>query len=281
MSADFLSRMRQASHARVARARSLEPEAELLRRARALPKPPPLTLSGFDIIAELKLRSPAAGVLAATGFNRNAQVAAYARAGAAAVSVLTEPDEFKGDLEHLREAVAQLYGTGCPVMRKDFLTDPYQIIEARAAGAGGVLVIVGLVDDAALDALLGCAADLGLFVLLEAFTAEDLARIAALRSAAAGASKARAPVLVGINCRNLRDLSVDFARFAALAPHLPPHLPCVAESGIDGVASVRAVAALGFRLALVGSALMRNRDPATALAELLAAGRGAVTGGGA
>ena len=273
MSADFLSRMGESSRARVKRARSVEPEAALLSRAQATPKPPPLRLARFDVIAELKLRSPAAGVLAHAALDRRTQVEAYARGGAAAVSVLTEPDEFKGDLKHLHEAAAQLRGSACPVMRKDFLTDPYQVIEARAAGAGGVLVIVGLLDDAELDAVLACASELGLFVLLEAFTAEDLARIGALE-----VDTTRAPVLAGVNCRNLRDLSVDFARFTELAPRLPPHLPCVAESGIDSAASVEAIAALGFRLVLVGSALMRNPKPAAALAELVAAGRATVQG---
>jgi indole-3-glycerol phosphate synthase len=268
MSADFLSRMGDASRARARLARAREPETALLRRAQALPKPPPLRLASFDVIAELKLRSPAQGALAGTGFDRSAQVAAYARAGAAAVSVLTEPDEFHGCLEHLREAAEQLDNAACPVMRKDFVTDPYQVIEARAAGAGGVLLIAELLDDAELDALLACASELELFVLLEAFTVGDLERIGALRL-----DSARAPVLAGVNCRNLRDLSVDFGRFAELAPRLPAHLPCVAESGIEGAAHAREVAKLGYRLALVGAALMRRPDPGAALAEVLAAGR--------
>jgi indole-3-glycerol phosphate synthase len=268
MSADFLSRMVNASRARARRARAHEPEPALLKRAQAMPKPPPLRLGGFDVIAELKLRSPALGTLAPAEFDRRSQVQAYAHAGAAAVSVLTEPDEFKGDLAHLHEAASQLRGAACPVMRKDFLTDTYQVIEARAAGAGGVLVIVTLLDDAELDALLACASELGLFVLLEAFTADDLDRIGAL-----DLDSARAPVLAGVNCRNLRDLSVDFGRFATLAPRLPAHLPCVAESGIEGPAEAHKVAELGYKLVLVGSALMRNRDPEAAIAELLAAGR--------
>jgi indole-3-glycerol phosphate synthase len=260
--------MGSASRERARRARAHEPEPALLKRAQSMPKPPPLRLGGFDVIAELKLRSPAAGALAPAEFDRRSQVQAYAHAGAAAVSVLTEPDEFKGDLAHLREAAWQLHGSACPVMRKDFLTDAYQVIEARAAGAGGVLVIVALLDDAELDALLDCASELGLFVLLEAFTADDLDRIGAL-----DLDPARAPVLAGVNCRNLRDLSVDFGRFAELAPRLPVHLPCVAESGIESRAEAHKVAELGYKLVLVGSALMRNRDPEAAIAELLAAGR--------
>jgi indole-3-glycerol phosphate synthase len=273
MSADFLSRMGEASRARARLARAREPEAALLRRAQAMPKPPPLRLGSFDVIAELKLRSPAAGALATTDFDRSAQVAAYARAGAAAVSVLTEPDEFRGSLEHLSEAAEQLRGSACPVMRKDFVTDSYQVIEARAAGAGGVLLIVALLDDTELDALLACANELGLFVLLEAFTGDDLDRIGGRIL-----DSARAPVLAGVNCRNLRDLSVDFGRFAELAPRVPAHLPCVAESGIESAADARSIAELGYRLVLVGAALMRRPDPAAALAELLAAGR-AIRGG--
>jgi indole-3-glycerol phosphate synthase len=235
-----------------------------------MPKPPPLTLHAFDVIAELKLRSPAAGTLTHAAFDSGAQVRAYARAGAAAVSVLTEPDEFQGSLEHLREAAEALAGTGCPVMRKDFLTDTYQVIEARAAGAGGVLVIVDLLDDAELDALLACARVLGLFVLLEAFTPRALDRIRELEL-----PPTRALVLAGVNCRNLRDLSVDFRRFAELAPRLPAHLACVAESGIESPDDTRRIAELGYRLALVGSALMRDPDPGAALAKLIAAGRAA------
>jgi indole-3-glycerol phosphate synthase len=211
--------------------------------------------------------------LATTDFDRSAQVAAYARAGAAAVSVLTEPDEFRGSLEHLSEAAEQLRGSACPVMRKDFVTDSYQVIEARAAGAGGLLLIVALLDDTELDALLACANELGLFVLLEAFTGDDLDRIGGRIL-----DSARAPVLAGVNCRNLRDLSVDFGRFAELAPRVPAHLPCVAESGIESAADARSVAELGYGLVLVGAALMRRPDPAAALAELLAAGR-AIRGG--
>jgi indole-3-glycerol phosphate synthase len=233
-----------------------------------MPKAPPLRLGSFDVIAELKLRSPAAGALAVADFDRSSQVAEYARAGAAAVSVLTEPDEFQGSLEHLREAAERLQNSACPVMRKDFVTDPYQVIEARAAGAGGVLLIVALHDDAELNAHLACASELGLFVLLEAFTADDLDRIGALKI-----DSTRAPVLAGVNCRNLRDLSVDFGRFAELAPRLPAHVPCVAESGIESATDARKVADLGYRLVLVGSALMRRSDPAAALVELRAAGR--------
>jgi indole-3-glycerol phosphate synthase len=267
----FLERMADASRARVQAARELESEAALERRARATPTPPALALGTFDVIAELKLRSPAAGGLAAGDFDRGAQLASYAAGGAAAVSVLTEPTEFKGELAHLVDAAKLLAPAGRPVMRKDFLTDPYQVLEARAAGAGGVLVIVTMLDDATVRALVDTARDLGLFVLLEAFDRADLERLAPFDEPARGGP----PLLAGVNCRDLRDLNVRFDRFAELAPHLPRHLPTVAESGVGGVADVRSVAAAGYRLALVGSSLMRAVDPAAALAALIAAGRAA------
>ncbi|HEX6995767.1 MAG TPA: indole-3-glycerol-phosphate synthase [Gammaproteobacteria bacterium] len=266
----LLERMAGASRERVRAARAVESEGALLARAVATPPPPPLTLGTFDVIAELKLRSPSAGGLARAGLDRDAQVAAYSAGGAAAVSVLTEPTEFGGSLEHLTDAAALLAPHGRPVMRKDFLTDPYQVIEARAAGAGGVLIIVTMLSDAEVRALLAAARELELFALLEAFDADDLERIAALEI-----PRGSPPVLAGVNCRNLRTLDVDFGRFAALAPHLPAHLPAVAESGVDGADDVRTVAAAGYRLALVGSALMRAPDPQRALAELVAAGRAA------
>jgi indole-3-glycerol phosphate synthase len=158
-------------------------------------------------------------------------------------------------------------------MRKDFLTDPYQMLEARVAGAGGVLVIVAMLADATLRTLVARARELGLFVLLEAFDRADLERLAAFDVPAAAGSP---PVLAGINCRDLRDLNVRFARFTELAPHLPRHLPAVAESGIGTADDIRTVAEAGYRLALVGSSLMRAADPSATLADLIHAGRSAV-----
>ncbi|HEU4619625.1 MAG TPA: indole-3-glycerol-phosphate synthase [Gammaproteobacteria bacterium] len=286
-STGFLERMAAASRERVRAARAAEPEARLRARAEAAPAAPRLRLAGFDLIAELKLRSPAAGALRGSDFDRRSQLEAYASAGVAAVSVLTEPDEFRGSLAHLREAAQALAGLDRPVMRKDFITDPYQVLEARAAGAGGVLVIVTMLTDAEVRDLVDAARASGLFVLLEAFDERDLERIAKLdlaRDAARGAAPAappaqretaEPPLLVGVNCRDLKTLRVDFGRFAALAPHLPHGYPAVAESGIARTEDARAVAELGFTLALVGSSLMQAQDPARAAAELIAAGRAA------
>lgn len=264
----FLGRMAAASRDRVGRSRAREPEARLLSRASATPPPLPLRLRGFDLIAELKLRSPAAGGLGAPELDRASQVAAYARGGAAVVSVLTEPLEFNGELAHLAEAAAVLRPLGCPVMRKDFLTDPYQVIEARAAGASGVLVIVTMLDDAAVGELVDCAAELGLFVLAESFAADDLARLERLEL-----GQRASQVLAGVNCRNLDTLDVDFGRFEALAAQVPKGLPAVAESGVRSCADIEVLARFGYGLALVGSALMRTAAVQATVAEFIAAGR--------
>jgi indole-3-glycerol phosphate synthase len=263
--------MAEASRERVRAARAAESEARLERRALAQPAPPPLVLDAFDVIAELKLRSPAAGALVDGAFDARAQLLSYVRGGAAAVSVLTEPTQFRGELAHLAQAAAALGASGRPAMRKDFLTDAYQVLEARAAGAGGVLVILAMLDDATVRSLVDCARRLGMFVLLEAFDRADLERLEPFDRPADGGPL----VLAGVNCRDLRDLSVKFERFAELAAHLPRHLPTVAESGIASAADVEAVAAAGYRLALIGSSLMRAPAPGAALEQWLAAGRAA------
>lgn len=264
----FLDRMAASSRERAKAARLNEPIGSLAQRARTSPRPLPLELAGFDLIAELKLRSPAGGGLAGEAFDPGEQLDAYVAGGAAAVSVLTEPDEFQGRLAHLESAAARLRPSSCPVMRKDFLVDPYQVLEARANGASGVLLIAAMLEDTELDELFAAASELELFVLLEAFDSHDLERLARLDL---GAS--RAPVLIGVNSRNLKTLAVDFERFARLANEIRDDVPAVAESGIDDAADIAAVAGLGYSLALVGSALMRNADVRDTVASFVAAGR--------
>jgi len=291
---DFLGRMAAASHARATAAMAQKPAALLAERVRGLAPPPALRLSasGFDLIAELKRRSPALGTLARSSLQIAGQARAYARGGAAALSVLTEPSEFDGDLAHLVEAAAAADpvparrppgGAGAPppdpvpAMRKDFLVLPYQILEARAAGAAGVLLIVAMLDDARLAEMLQLALELELFVLLEVFDEADLERCSRLLPAAGQAVvDGRCRYMVGVNCRDLRTLAVDFGRFAALAPALPGQVPRVAESGVLTDVDAARVASLGYQLALVGTALMRSGDPAATLTGLLAAGRSSV-----
>jgi indole-3-glycerol phosphate synthase len=267
----FLDDMARASAERVRQARRAVPPAELERRALDAPPAAPLHLSprGFDVIAELKLRSPAAGVLGGATDDWLGRVAAYARGGAAAVSVLTEPSRFDGSLEHLRQAAAVLEPLAVPAMRKDFLVDPYQVLEARAAGAGGVLVILRMLPRERIVGLLDAAADLGLFVLLEAFDAADLDLARQLL-----ADRRRAEcILIGLNSRDLQTLRVVPERFSLLAPLLPRTGHCVAESGVATPADARAMRQLGYRVALIGTALMGADDPAALLASILEAAR--------
>lgn len=271
---DFLERMAARSHARVAAARARLGDDSLRAAAVATAPPLPLRLSadGFDLIAEVKRRSPAQGELAARELDPVAQAAAYARAGAAALSVLTEPEEFHGELRDLEQVTAAIGEV--PAMRKDFLVDPYQVWEARAAGAGGVLLVAACLDGEMLARMLETTRELGMFALVEVFDAADLDQcLPVIERAGPPRDAAGARVLLGVNCRNLRTLDVDFGRFAALAPLLPADYPRVAESGISEPADAAAVARLGYGLALVGTALMRAAEPASTAAALLTAAR--------
>jgi indole-3-glycerol phosphate synthase len=272
----FLDDMAHSSAARVAQALKSESAAALERRARAaLPSPPlRLSTSGFDVIAELKLRSPAAGRLGRAAQDWPGRVAAYARAGAVAVSVLTEPSRFDGSLEHLHKAAALLSPLGVPAMRKDFLVDPYQVLEARAAGAGGVLVILRMLPRARILELLDVAAEHRMFVLLEAFDSFDLDAAREILASRRGRGADREePILIGINCRDLKTLEVVQERFAALAPMLPDGWPAVAESGVNSAADARRMRQLGYGLALIGTALMTREDPSQLLREIFDATR--------
>jgi indole-3-glycerol phosphate synthase len=281
VSAGFLEEMARAATLRVAQAKARLGEEQLRQRACASPAPPRLVLSAerFDLIAEVKFRSPAAARRATSaelrrepiGAEVSARAREYAQAGAAAISVLTEPTHFDGALEHLLAAAGALRGPGVPAMRKDFLVDPYQVLEARAAGAGGVLIVLRMLSDPIVESLLDCARDLGLFVLLEAFDEGDIER-------AHGWVETRAPgggLLVGVNCRDLDTLEVVPGRLESLAHRLPRTVPRVAESGVASGDDAARVAAAGYDLALVGSALMAAGSPAALARTLLAAGRAA------
>lgn len=233
----------------------------------------PLALGAFDLIAEIKERSPAEGTLAGAGHDRVARARRYARGGAAAISVLTEPSRFAGDLAHLAEVAAAV--PELPVMRKDFLVAPAQVLEARAAGASGVLLITAMLSDASLRTMLDAAFEHGLFVLLESFDAADLERLHELLLDRDFDEAGNGRLLFGINTRNLRTLAVEPGRLEALAPGLPDG-PAVAESGLATPADAAAVAACGYSLALVGTALMKSDDPAELIARMKRAGAEAI-----
>lgn len=275
MSMDFLSSMAYAGRARVAEARKAQSDIDIWRWAESTPEPPRLLLSpeGFDVIAEVKLRSPAVGKLRDVDEDIGARVTTYARAGAAAVSVLTEPEKFEGSLDHLEQAARLLASNGrVPAMRKDFLVDPYQVAEARLAGAGGILVIVRMLTHQELDALIRAADALGLFVLIETFDAAD---VEIARELIAEHGGKRAKLLIGVNSRDLTALTVVPGRLEELVEKLPAGVPRVAESGVATPEDAARLRRAGYDLALVGSALMTTEDSGALLASMIAAGRGA------
>lgn len=266
--ANFLTEMALKSAQRAA---ALQPDYP----AGALEKPVfPLRLQGFDLIAEIKNRSPAEGSLASATDAHAERAMHYVNGGAAAISVLTEPARFEGELSHLEDVVAAVSAREVPVMRKDFLVEPSQILEAKAAGASGVLLIAAILDDGQLASMLDCAFEHDLFVLLEAFDESDMKRAAGLSQSDRIAEKAaNQKFLIGVNTRNLRTLEVDGTRLQEFAPLMPDGITGVAESGLKTAADAAKVAEWGYDAALVGTALMRADDPGELIAGMLGAAR--------
>jgi indole-3-glycerol phosphate synthase len=214
-----------------------------------------LTQPGIAVIAEFKRRSPSAGTLR-EGADVNVVVRAYERGGAAAVSVLTEGPSFAGSLEDLRLArrACQL-----PILCKDFIIDPYQLLEARAAGADAVLLIVAALRDAEIASLQLAARGLGLDALVEVHDQAELRRALEV-----GAE------VIGINNRDLRDFTVDVQRTSQLIGEVPAGTTVVSESGITTAEQLRALEQQGVDAVLVGESLMRAPDPEAALLALRA-----------
>jgi indole-3-glycerol phosphate synthase len=263
---DFLAAMAESSARRARGARTDFSAAELGRPVY------PVRFDEFGVIAEIKKRSPAEGDLSAQAGSMASRARAYADGGASAISVLTEPERFEGALSHLEEVVNAVAGRNIPVMRKDFLVDPCQVLEARAAGASGVLLIAAMLEVAETRRMLDCAFDHGMFVLLESFDAADLEVTGKLLAEKTYRRQAEAQrLLVGVNTRNLRSLEVDPRRLEALGPLLPPGAVAVAESGLHDADDARRAAACGYRMALVGTALMRAPDPAERIREMISA----------
>jgi indole-3-glycerol phosphate synthase len=204
------------------------------------------------VIAEVKRASPSAGRIADAEAGSRAR--AYEAAGASAVSVLTEPTRFDGALADLRAA---RLAVRIPVLRKDFLIHPSQVIESRAEGADAVLLIAAALSGSELKAMLAAAVDLGLGVLVEAQSEEDLEKALATQA-----------TVVGVNARDLETLAVDPARAIALLERVPPDRIAVLESGIASRSDVERAVAAGARAVLVGEALMRAPDPGAKLREL-------------
>jgi indole-3-glycerol phosphate synthase len=209
------------------------------------------------VIAEIKRRSPSAGELRAQA-NPIEIAAQYARGGAAALSVLTDRDFFGGSLEDLSAVRA---GTRLPVLRKDFLVDPYDVYRARAAGADAVLLIAAALDQAMLVEMAALARELGMGALVEIHGEDEV-----------GAAVAARTGLVGINHRDLRSFEIDLTLTARLRPQLPADDVIVAESGIRVHGDLVALAAAGADAVLVGETLMRAPDPGDALRTLVTGG---------
>jgi indole-3-glycerol phosphate synthase len=210
------------------------------------------------IIAECKRRSPSRGILRAD-YHPGDHARAYAEAGAAAISVLTEPTFFDGSLDHLRAVRAAV---ATPLLRKDFIVTRYQLIEAAAAGADAALIIVAALRDRDIQTLVAQASALGLAALVEVHDERELAR-----AVDAGA------VIVGVNSRNLRTLEVDPSLHERLAARMPARVIAVAESGLRDRAALAQLEAAGYHAFLVGERLITHADPGAALRELRRAAR--------
>lgn len=219
--------------------------------AAALKKP------GVALIAELKAKSPSAGLIRPR-YDVAEGARAYARAGARALSVLTEPRFFGGKLEHL--ALARK-ASGLPILRKDFIVDPYQVVEARVHGADAILLIVRLLTDWELATLQKLAWDLKMDVLVETHDVQELDR-----------AKKVGARLIGINSRNLDTLAMDSRAFEKRVPRAPRGAVLVAESGIKTPDDVRRLSVLGVHGMLVGESLLKQKDLETAANILVSAG---------
>lgn len=255
----ILERIVASKRLELLRAQAETPHRELDRR---LAKAPPVRDfraalergTGLNIIAEVKKASPSAGVLRAD-FDPVAIARIYEQHGAACLSVLTDGPFFQGSLAYLsaiREVVA------VPLLRKDFLIDPYQVLEARVAGADAILLIAEILDDPTLACLLREAWMFGMQALVEIHDASNIVRVVR-----AGAR------LIGINNRNLRTFETKLEHTLALLPRMPPHVCVVSESGIHTRADIERLQTAGAHAALIGETLMRAPDIGAKLQELL------------
>jgi indole-3-glycerol phosphate synthase len=261
--ADILVKIESYKREEIAAARRAHPLAAITQAARAAPPPRGfraaierrLAQGGYALIAEIKKASPSKGLIRAD-FDPGALARAYARGGATCLSVLTDAPSFAGSPQDLMTARA---GADLPVLRKDFMYDPYQAIEARAWGADCILIIMAAVEDALAQEIEAAAIELGMDVLLEVHDQRELERAARLRSR-----------LIGINNRDLRTFETSLATSQRLARLIPANRIAIGESGILTPADIAELHAYGISAFLVGESLMRQRDVEAATRALLA-----------
>ena len=211
-------------------------------------------MSGHALIAEIKKASPSKGLIRAD-FDPPAHAQAYEAGGAACLSVLTDAPYFQGHEDYLMAARS---ACSLPVLRKDFMVDPWQVHEARAIGADAILIIVAALEDGQMQEIEAAASECGMDALVEVHDARELERALNLKSR-----------LIGVNNRDLRDFSVDFARTYELVDRAPKDCTFIAESGLTSKADLDAMAERGVRCFLVGEALMREADVEAATLRLL------------
>jgi len=259
---DILKRIETYKRAEIASAKAARPLARIEAEARAAQPVRPFAAAlraaqaqGYGLIAEIKKASPSKGLIRAD-FDPAALARAYAQGGATCLSVLTDGPSFQGAPVYLALARA---ACALPVLRKDFLFDPYQVAEARGWGADCILIILAAVDDAQAAELADAARHWGMDALWETHDAAEMARAARL-----GAS------LIGVNNRNLRTFATDLAVTERLAPLAPEAALLVAESGLAAPADLARMAHVGARSFLIGESLMRQADVAAATRALLA-----------
>ena len=248
------------------RRKAQHPLAEVRRRAEEAPPPRdfaaairrPSARDAVRLIAEVKRASPSRGTFRAD-LDPVALAETYVANGARALSVLTDERFFQGRLEELTAVRQHLetLGRAAPILRKDFLFDPYQVYEARAAGADAVLLIVAILEDTQLADLLALARELGMAALVEVHDREELERALAV-----------GPRVIGVNNRDLRDFHVDLGTTERLRPFVPGATILVAESGIHTAADVQRLARVGVDAVLVGEALVTAEDTAARVREL-------------
>ena len=264
---NFLQAMALSSMKRLEKNKANQSENSLLKACEGIKRKPFVEFqSGFVFITEIKKSSPSLGQISKPEFNLFEQAEAYAKSGSNVISVLTEPSKFNGSLQDLNDISKRFSET--PTMRKDFLVEPYQVSEAFLNGAGGVLLILAMLSDRMLKMMIERAIKHEMFVLLEAFDEVDMQRAKTIVSEFGLHSS---NILLGVNCRDLRTLDVNFSRFENLSSLIPEDVVCIAESGITGASEIEVLSNLGYSGALIGTALMQSETPDQLLKEMMAA----------